>query len=186
MAFNPLIHPGSLLISDPFLQDPHFARTVVLICEHQPAGSFGLVVNQPMEVMLNDLVPAASDMNMPVYSGGPVAADTLHFIHKRPDLLEESVFLQKDIGWCGNFFQIIHLLRSGDLDRSEILFFLGYSGWGEGQLDQELKEKTWITSEATSPLLFQVSPGRRWQYSLNQLGGDYAQMANYPIDPQLN
>jgi putative transcriptional regulator len=102
------IHPGSILISDPFLQDPNFARTVVLICEHQPAGSFGLVVNQPLDLKLNELVPAAADMHMPVYSGGPVAADTLHFIHKRPDLLEESIFLQKGIGWSGNFFQIIH------------------------------------------------------------------------------
>jgi len=89
--------PGSLLISDPFLQDPHFSRTVVLICEHQPAGSFGLVLNQPMNLFLSDIVPAAPDLQLPILCGGPVANDTLHFIHRKPDLLQDSIRLKGDI-----------------------------------------------------------------------------------------
>lgn len=180
------IHPGSLLISDPFLQDPHFSRTVVLICEHQPAGSFGLVLNQPMHIVLSDIVPAAPDIEVPVLCGGPVANDTLHFIHRKPALLDNSIQLSGDIAWSGDFFQIIQCLQSGRMKESDIMFFLGYSGWGEGQLAQELQQKTWITSQISDPLLFETDPKERWQNALLELGGEYARMANYPIDPQLN
>jgi len=178
--------PGSLLISDPFLQDPHFSRTVVLICEHQPAGSFGLVLNQPMNLLLSDIIPAAPDLQLPVLCGGPVANDTLHFIHRRPDLLQDSIPLKGEIAWNGDFIQIIHYLKSGQLEESDILFFLGYSGWGQGQLLLELQEKTWITSEISNALLFDTEPKERWQNALMELGGEYAGMVNYPIDPQLN
>jgi putative transcriptional regulator len=178
--------PGSLLISDPFLQDPNFSRTVVLICEHQPAGSFGLVLNQPMNLLLSDIVPSAPDLQLPVLCGGPVANDTLHFIHRQPDLLEGSILLKDNIAWSGNFIQIIQYLQSGRLKQSDILFFLGYSGWGEGQLLQELQEKTWITSEISSSLLFDTEPKVLWQNALLKMQGEYVQMANYPIDPQLN
>jgi putative transcriptional regulator len=181
-----MIQPGSLLISDPFLQDPHFSRTVVLLCEHQPSGSFGLVLNQPMNLLLSDLVPAAPDIQVPVLNGGPVATDTLHFIHRKPDLLDDSIPLKENIAWSGNIFQIIQYLQSGRLKPSDILFFLGYSGWGEGQLLQELQEKTWITSEVSHSLLFDIKPKERWKNALLQMGGEYAQMANYPINPQLN
>jgi putative transcriptional regulator len=150
--------PGSLLISDPFLQDPNFSRTVVLICEHQPAGSFGLVLNQPMNLLLSDIVPAAPDLQLPILCGGPVANDTLHFIHRKPDLLQDSIRLKGDIAWTGDFFQIIQYLKSGKMEESDILFFLGYSGWGEGQLQQELQEKTWITSEISNSLYFIIIP----------------------------
>lgn len=181
-----MIQPGSLLISDPFLQDPHFSRTVVLICEHQPVGSFGLVLNQPMNLLLSDIVPAAPDLQLPVLCGGPVANDTLHFIHRRPDLLQDSIRLKGDIAWNGDFFQIIHYLKSGKLEEADILFFLGYSGWGEGQLQHELQEKTWITSDISNSLLFETEPKARWQNALLEMQGEYVQMANYPIDPQLN
>lgn len=178
--------PGSLLISDPFLQDPHFSRTVVLICEHQHAGSFGLILNQPMNLLLSDLVPAAPDLQLPVLCGGPVATDTLHFIHRQPGLIENAIQLKDGIGWSGNFFQIMEYLRSGQLNEQDILFFLGYSGWGEGQLLQELEERTWITAEISEALLFKTAPKHRWQNALIELGGEYASMVNYPIDPQLN
>ena len=178
--------PGILLISDPFLQDPNFSRTIVLICEHQPAGSFGLVLSQPMNLLLSDIVPAAPDLQLPVLCGGPGANDILHFIHRKPDLLQDSIRLKGDIAWNGNFFQIIQYLQSGKMEESDILFFLGYSGWGEGQLMQELQEKTWITAEISNELLFKTAPTKRWQNALLALGGEYAEMVNYPINPQLN
>ncbi|MEI8109522.1 MAG: YqgE/AlgH family protein [Chitinophagia bacterium] len=186
MQATPSPIPGSLLISDPFLQDPNFSRSVVLICEHESTGSFGLVLNQPMHLTLGDLIPAAADIQVPVFCGGPVGNDTLHFIHKRTDLLDDTIVLKDGIGWSGNIYEIIKHLKSGEMTEKDIVFFVGYSGWGEGQLMQELDAKTWIRSEVTLPLLFQINPENKWQSALLQMGGEYANMANYPIDPQLN
>ena len=77
--------PGILLIADPFLKDPNFKRTVVFLCEHQPEGTFGFVLNRLYDYKLNELVSNAGDLVLPVYYGGPVQMDTIHFLHQYPN-----------------------------------------------------------------------------------------------------
>src|SRR5690242_6684304 len=79
--------PGILLIADPFLKDPNFMRTVVFICEHQPEGSFGFVLNKLYDHTLDELIGAMEGFRIPVFSGGPVQVDTIHFLHQYPDLI---------------------------------------------------------------------------------------------------
>jgi putative transcriptional regulator len=90
------------------------------------------------------------------------------------------------IYWGGDFDVVLDLLRSKTIGMDDIRFFLGYSGWSDGQLENELKEKSWITREATRPLVFNLNTHEIWKEALGDLGGEYRQMVNYPIDPQLN
>lgn len=177
---------GTLLIADPFLKDPNFLRTVVFLCEHQPQGSFGFVLSKQITQTLDELVNDLDGCHLPVYYGGPVQPDTLHFLHQYPDLIPESSPVSGGIYWGGDFEVVRTLLNTNQLDPAKIKFFIGYSGWGSGQLDDELKEKSWVTATANRKLVFNTIHHEIWKASLQQLGGDYAMMVNFPIDPQLN
>ncbi len=177
--------PGILLISDPFLKDPNFVRSVVFLCEHREEGSFGFVLNKSHDHEIGDLIQGADGIRFPVYEGGPVQKDTLHFLHQCPGLIG-GVEVVDGIYWGGDFEIVLSLLKENKLSKKDIRFFLGYSGWSEGQLDEEMKEKSWITREATRPLVFNMDTKETWKKALGELGGEYKQMTNYPIDPQLN
>lgn len=177
---------GNLLIANPFLKDPNFSRTVIFLCEHLMEGTFGFVLNQRFPKKLNKLVPELESFDYPVYRGGPVQSDTLHFLHQYPDLISGGAEVLKGVYWGGNFETLHIRLKNHDVDAAKIRFFIGYSGWTEGQLDYEMKEENWLTATATRKLIFNTSPENVWKDSLKHLGGDYERMINYPLDPQLN
>ena len=177
---------GILLIADPFLKDPNFLRTVVLLCEHKSEGSFGFVLNKQIEQTLDELISDLEGYRLPVYYGGPVQMDTIHFLHQYPDLIPESVKVSDDVFWGGNFESLTALLKSKSIDLDKIKFFIGYSGWGDGQLNGELTERSWLTVKANRSLVFNTGYDEIWKNSLKTLGGEYERMINYPIDPQLN
>ncbi len=181
------LSPGILLIADPFLKDPNFARTVVLVCEYEEdKGSFGFVINRQFDQRLDELVPEVLLNNIPVFYGGPVQMDTIHFVHQQPDLIDGGVEIVPGLYWGGRFDTVVELLNKGQLDMQKIKFFLGYSGWTGGQLEGELQEGSWILSESTAPLVFGHDEQQIWQQSLRNLGSNFAMMANFPIDPSLN
>ncbi|HNE92708.1 MAG TPA: YqgE/AlgH family protein [Chitinophagaceae bacterium] len=180
------IAPGILLISDPFLKDPNFARSVVLICDHQQEGSCGFVLNKLYDRSLKDMLTDFEDINFPLFYGGPVQPQTIHFIHKRPDLIEGGLEVLDNIYWGGEFELVVDLIKTKKISKNDIRFFIGYSGWGEGQLADELQTKSWITRQATTALVFNSKTENIWKDALKDLGGEYSQMVNYPIDPQLN
>jgi len=177
---------GILLIADPFLKDPNFLRTVVLLCEHQEGGSFGFVLNKQIEQTLGELVADLEGCNLPVYYGGPVQMNTIHFLHQCPHLIPESVKVSENIYWGGNFETVAALIKTKSIDLNKIKFFIGYSGWGDNQLLAELEEKSWLTVSANLKLVFNTAYDEIWKGSLQELGGEYEMMINYPIDPQLN
>lgn len=177
---------GILLIAEPFLKDPNFLRTVVLLCEHQDQHSFGFVLNKQISQTLDELVNDMEGHCIPVYYGGPVQMNTVHFLHQYPDLIPESVKVTDGIYWGGNFETVTALIKSKSIDLKKIKFFIGYSGWGDGQLTGEMKENSWITVSANSKLVFNTEYHKIWKISLQELGGEYERMINYPIDPQLN
>lgn len=178
--------PGILLIADPFLKDPNFLRTVVILCEHKQEGSFGLVLSKQIEQRLGQLITELEGHDLPVYYGGPVQMNTIHFLHQYPDLIPDAQRISSDIYWGGNFETVSALIKNKSIDPGKIKFFVGYSGWGDGQLSDELKEKSWLTVSATKKLVFNTQHDEIWKGSLQQLGGDYEMMINFPIDPQLN
>ncbi len=161
-------------------------RTVILICEHRQEGSFGLVLNKTFDQELGDLMKDAEGIRFPVYDGGPVQKETLHFLHQCPHLIAGGIEVTDGIFWGGDFEEVLALLKEKKINKNDIRFFLGYSGWGEGQLSMELEEKSWISREATKQFVFNMSIPQIWKAALKDLGGEYSQMINYPIDPQLN
>ena len=177
---------GILLIADPFLKDPNFMRTVIFLCEHQPEGSFGFVLNKQFEQTLDDLMNGFEGFPIPVYYGGPVQMDTIHFLHQYPNKVPGGQEVMKGIYWGGDFEKLTVMVKKNEVDFNKVRFFIGYSGWGFGQLRVELKEKTWLTVEASKDLIFHRQPDDIWKDSLRHLGGDYEMMINFPIDPQLN
>ncbi len=161
-------------------------RTVILLCEHQDEGSFGFVLNRPLESTLDELVPDLDDLHLPVQYGGPVQTDTLHFLHQYPEEIPGSFKVTDEVYWGGDFNLAIEQIRKGQLDTQKIRFFLGYSGWTGGQLDDELKGKSWLTTNAPGRIIFHRNIKEIWKESLRHLGGDYEIMINFPTDPQLN
>ncbi len=177
---------GTLLIANPFLKDPNFMRTVIFLCEHREEGSFGFVVNKLYPNTLGELMPELEHYRIPLYFGGPVQRDTIHFLHQYPDEIAGGEQVLENVYWGGNFESVMALIETKQIDFNKIKFFMGYSGWGENQIEDELKEKSWLTTEATRKLLFHKRPEDIWKDSLKHLGGEYEMMINFPIDPQLN
>ncbi|HYJ38348.1 MAG TPA: YqgE/AlgH family protein [Chitinophagaceae bacterium] len=178
--------PGILLIADPFLKDPNFMRTVVFLCEHQDEGSFGFVLNRSYDYTLDELVNGLEDLKLPVFYGGPVQMDTIHFLHQYPEKIPGGYEISEGIFWGGDFDMAIQMIRKGEVNLQRIRFYIGYSGWGTGQLNDELKEKSWLTVKANRKIIFHKETEEIWKESLKLLGGDYEMMINFPIDPQLN
>jgi len=177
---------GDLLISEPFLPDPNFERTVILLCEHNDEGSFGFVLNKPSLLKYSDVMEDSS-YNELIYVGGPVEQETLHVLHTQGDLLEGSIDLGNGIFWGGNFEQLQLLVDTDQIEPADFKFFLGYSGWSSGQLEMEFKEKTWIISDqAKKEQVFDMDADQLWKNALNEMGGKFKMISNYPIDPRLN
>ncbi|MDB5196207.1 MAG: YqgE/AlgH family protein [Flaviaesturariibacter sp.] len=183
-----MVEPGAgvLLIADPFLKDPNFLRTVVLLTEYGEEGAVGFVVNRQYENTLDELLPEVEGHKLPVYYGGPVQVNTLHFLHRYPDEIAGGIEIMKGVYWGGDFDSVVSLINSGKADPERLRFYIGYSGWSAGQLEEEMEEKTWVTAEATKTLVFHPLAEEIWKESLRHLGGDYEMMINFPIDPQLN
>jgi len=177
---------GILLISDPFLKDPNFMRTVVFLCEHQEEGSFGFVLNRKYENTIDELIPELEGHKIPLFYGGPVQMDTIHFLHQYPVEVPGGQEVMKGIYWGGDFDKVVEMIKNNEINENKIRFFIGYSGWSDGQLSNELEEKSWLTVKATRKLVFHRDYKEIWKDSLKQLGGEYEIMINFPIDPQLN
>ncbi|MCU0358805.1 MAG: YqgE/AlgH family protein [Cyclobacteriaceae bacterium] len=177
---------GRLLISEPFLPDPNFERTVVLLCEHNEEGSFGFVLNKPAELTAGEIMDELENFKHAVYIGGPVQQDTLHFIHRNP-AIENGTLVREGIFWGGSFEQVLNMADTYQLQPAEIKFFLGYSGWDAGQLEDELEQDSWIVCDfVTEELLFETEPSQMWKKALGSMGGRFSVYSNYPVDPRLN
>ncbi|WP_020528947.1 YqgE/AlgH family protein [Flexithrix dorotheae] len=181
---NQDLNKGDVLIAEPFLNDPNFSRSVVLLCEHQEEGSFGLVVNKPALLSIEELSEHLHGNNE-VFIGGPVEQNTLHFIHKFKDL-EDAIPLRDGIYWGGNFEQLKSLNLAGQVDSTNCRFFIGYSGWSQQQLKDELVQNSWVISRIALNFLFDIAPEDLWQKTLRQMGEKYKMLSNYPTDPRLN
>ena len=112
--------------------------------------------------------------------------DTIHFLHQYSEEIPGGQEVMKGIYWGGDFDKVVDMVRNNEIDENKIRFFIGYSGWSDGQLKNELEEKSWLTVKATRKLVFHRDYKDLWKDSLKQLGGDYEIMINFPIDPQLN
>ncbi len=181
-----ILAPGKLLLSEPFMLDENFSRTVVLICEHDlENGTMGLILNKPVKIQLNEVVPSLPPFAGKVYLGGPVGTDTMQFLHRLGEKIEGSVELADGLFWGGNFEQIKLLIENNNVQADDIAFYIGYSGWGAEQLQVELESNSWIISQVEASNVFQYKE-TIWRDVLRNMGGIYETMAGYPENPILN
>lgn len=178
---------GDLLISEPFLQDENFVRSVVLLCDHNEEGSFGFVINKPSILRLGEILEDLNFLDSEVFVGGPVEQNTLHFIYFDEAPIEGSVAVGDGVWWGGNFDILMEKLKLGLIDKEAVRFFIGYSGWGAGQLEEEMKDETWIVCKnSMDENSFSYTPEELWRNLLKNMGGEFKVIANYPLDPRLN
>jgi len=181
------IKSGKLLLAEPFMQDPNFRRAVVMICEHNnEEGTVGFILNKPLNVKVSDLVSDIPDIESPVFYGGPVATDSIHFLHNVGELLEESIEIQRGVYWGGDFEKLKFLIQSKLILAHNIRFFVGYSGWSPGQLTDEMEFKSWVVSEMHANYLFKSKPRMLWRQAMYHIGDTYSVIAQMPDQPCLN
>jgi putative transcriptional regulator len=176
---------GQLLLASPTLQDPNFARTVVLIGMHSDEGAMGVVLNRPSAVTVGEAVPQLGDVVGAldrVYVGGPVQPSSVLFLAEFVEPSLAGVLVLGRIGFPAPDTGIERLAESTERRR----VFAGHAGWGPGQLDAEMAEEDWIAHPAEPRDVFSEQPQELWSAVLTRMGGSYALIARMPVDPSVN
>lgn len=177
---------GSVLISDPFLDEDYFRRSVVLICDHNDEGTFGFVLNNYLDIDLHEVDSDFPDIQARISVGGPVETQSLFFIHSFGKEIEGAVAINDSLFFGGDYEQVQLLLKDPS-NKNRIRFFLGYSGWSKDQLKGELKENSWIVaSNITANEILNTSNEKFWEYCLEKQGERFKTISKFPINPQNN
>ena len=183
---NVLPSRGRILISEPFLRDATFGRSVILLVDHTDEGSMGLVINKQLPLFLNDIIMEFKYLDeIPLYKGGPIATDTLFYLHTLSDI-PGSISISKGLFLNGDFEEIKRYILQGNKISEHIRFFLGYSGWESEQLSNEIRENTWLVSEEEKSYLMKNNIKDMWRTALEKLGSKYETWSRFPQVPTLN
>lgn len=189
---------GKFLISEANMQDPNFRQSVVLMVEHNDEGAFGLVVNRQSSLCLGDILPdfqGEVGATTVVYVGGPVQQEFLFAVHSRlvdavpsPTAIPvvDGVWFEPGFRNIDRYFRTATTEALPPDDLPKIHLFLGYSGWGPGQLEREMREGSWILHPASEKIVFHANPQEGWRDALREKGGIYRVFANTNPDPSLN
>lgn len=180
------VKSGELLVAEPFMLDPNFKRSVVLMCEHGEGGSLGFIINRELDLYVDELIDDFPDFPAKVYFGGPVQTDTLHILHNVGDLLEDSQEVARGVFWGGNFEKMKFLVSTEVIKPENIRFYLGYSGWSEGQLEEELKIGSWVIADMDPNYIFKSKPAGLWKQVLAHKGDHYGVISTIPDAPNWN
>jgi putative transcriptional regulator len=166
---------GQFLVAMPGMPDPRFERTVIYICSHGPNGAMGIVVNRlfgeaSFLMMLEQLniTISADTPHLPVHFGGPVETGRGFVLHSADCMREGSVPIEGGIALSATV-EILQMIADGG-GPERLLMALGYSGWGAGQLENEMKGNGWLTVPADEELLFDVDAGEKWERALAKIG----------------
>lgn len=177
---------GQLLLDSGQLRGSFFQRTVVLICQHDAEGAFGLVLNRSSGSNAGDMIVAdlpESIKTCPLFVGGPVQPSALSFLHGDSFLPDGNVLPEVNLG-----HSLDALLELGESfsPTKKLKLFAGYAGWSPGQLEEEIKRDAWLSHPATAELVFNSNPEQLWQAILRQKGWKYRLLAEMPEDLSLN
>lgn len=176
---------GRVLVAEPFLQDTYFKRSLVLLTEYTTEGSVGFVLNKTLDVTINEVIEDFPEFNATVAIGGPVSTNTIHYLHTLGDIIPNSEHIFGNIYWGGDFDVIKDLITLKKIRPSQIRFFLGYSGWQAGQLENELYQNSWLVTEIKSGEIMNFS-SNIWKETMSTLGDKYRIWSNFPENPGFN
>jgi putative transcriptional regulator len=181
------IGKGKLLIAEPFMPDFYFKRAVLLVADYSPIdGSFGLIINKKTEYTIDQISNDFNDLKSEVYLGGPVQTNSLFYLHRRGDLITDSMEISKGVFWGGDFEKLKYLLNEKIMSENDIRFYLGYAGWTPSQLDKEISEKSWLISNIHEKDVFDPNPNELWNRSIQKMGDSFRHWLNFPTNPQWN
>jgi putative transcriptional regulator len=177
---------GNILLAEPFMLDPNFKRSAVLLCEHNEEGSIGFIMNKKLDMRVDELIADFPEFNTEVFFGGPVQTDTIHYIHNVGDLLEDSRKITDGVWWGGSFEKLKFLIASQLITPANIRFYVGYSGWSEGQLSDEMAWGSWVTADMHPNYIFKSKPDVLWSQIMANKGDAFAIIASMPDSVTLN
>ena len=177
---------GKILISEPFLPDTFFNRSIVYLTDHTPEGSVGFILNRRLDLKISAAIEGFENWDDNLNMGGPVAPDTLHFLHSLGEVIPRSVNVAGNIYWGGDIETVRYLIQNREINHSQIRFFLGYSGWSAGQLERELKEDSWVISRVRSEIIMNNRGDDTWKRVLRTFKNKYRMWAEFPDSPDMN
>ena len=177
---------GRIMIAEPLMLDPFFKRAVVLLCEHSDGGSFGFILNKFVDVDFNELVEDFPSFEGRISLGGPVQQDNLFYIHTLGADISASFEILPGLFMGGNLDDLKSKILTGQADSRCVRFFVGYCGWGDGQLGAEMDVNSWIITNTDLIDPLNTSSDDLWEETLKKMGRDFSYLTNFPEDPSLN
>lgn len=177
---------GRVLIAEPFLSGNYFNRAVVLLVTYSEKGVVGFILNKKIDLPIHTIFPDFPECDADVYMGGPVATDSIYYIHKLGDKLPGSIHVVDDLYWGGDFEVLKSDIKKGLVNPKDIRFFLGYSGWDAGQLEGELKEDSWLVTDVEQEAVMCELSEASWVDFVKKAGLRYSVWEHFPEDPWLN
>src|SRR3972149_10960686 len=178
---------GSLLIASPEIEGGIYFRSVVLICEHSPGGSFGLILNKTLNLELPEEILNLKEIpnpNVQVRAGGTIQPSQMLILHSS-DVIPDQTIKICEGGYLGGDLKFLQEALSTP-DGPHLRLCFGYSGWGPGQLEREFLTEMWFLHPAASRHIFELPPETLWQTILREMGGKYATLSMIPEDLSLN
>ena len=157
-----------------------------MLAEHCPDGSFGFIVNKPARIKLSKVTKEFEHFESELFLGGPVQVNTLFFVHTKGNLVKGSLKIIDGVYWGGDMELLHKLMLEGKMNTKDIRFYAGYAGWQPMQLENEMKENSWIILEGKQNYVFGNQPYSLWKKIVLSLGHDYAPWVNFHPDPTLN
>lgn len=165
--------------------DSNFRRGVILLCDHEEDGSFGFLLNKPLDINITNLISTFPDFESNIYYGGPVQTDTIHYLHTKGDLLDNSVKIVDGLYFGGDFEQLKDAIRYKKINTRDIKFFVGYSGWEAGQLTKEQEHYTWLSLKGKKEFILNTKSPSLWRNVLEEQEGSYSIIGNMKL-PNFN
>ena len=182
------ISKGCLLLADPsIINDPYFNRAIILITEcNEEKEIVGFIMNKPHEHNFQDII-SGNGKNFIIHNGGPVNKDNLYYIHNIPNLISNSIKISNNLFWGGEFSDVKNVIKNNKANTNNIRFFSGYSGWTLSQINNEVKQKSWIiTNNRFMDKILDSNSNEFWKEEIKKLGDDYIIWSNAPENPNHN
>jgi putative transcriptional regulator len=181
------LNKGSLLIASPEIDDGIYFRAIIVLCEHSASGSFGLIINKPVEVefpeeLLN--VKEFVNPNMQMRSGGPIQTNQMMLLHSSDKIPDQTLKLCEGV-YLGGDLQFLQE-ASADANGPALRLCFGYCGWAAGQLEREFLAGEWFLQAASTKHIFEIPAEKMWQTVLREMGGKYTTLSMIPEDLSLN
>lgn len=177
---------GKILISEPFAKGYYFKRSIILLLEYDDKGAMGFVLNKPIKKMIPEVMAEFPDFKPKISIGGPVGRNKMYFLHTLgKDVLEGAIEILDGLFWGGDYQKLKEYINSGFITNEQVRFFIGYSGWTDRQLDDELKNNYWLVEDIDAQRVMNHDKNI-WRDVLNDLEPRYKMWANFPENPEFN